>query len=133
MNKLLFLLSPIVIGSMMSTSFASGLRFGFTNPSFNGNGFNSAHFLALAESQQQHHESEPQLTAVEEFRNSLETQLLSSTIGEVIQGINDNSIDPGGSDFNAGNLDINVIPTGPDSYRITITDGVQSSFIDFGG
>jgi len=134
MKKTAFILTLLsLIPTIITSGSASGLRFSFTNPSFNNNAFTSAHLLALAESQKQHKKSEPQLSAVEEFSERLETQLLSNAVGEVVNAINDDSIPSEGSDFNAGELDINVIPLGDGAFRITVTDGIQSSFIDFGG
>ena len=100
MNKCL----PVCIAVSLAISnplSAQQLTFGFNNPSFGGNSFNSGHLLALADLQNQHTDDDnPQSTTGNSqsdlFVRQLQSRLLSSLssgLSEVITGA-----EPGDSD-----------------------------------
>lgn len=102
---------------------AGDIVFGFDNPSFGGNPFNSGHLLGLAEIQNRHEAPEELETTVPEgelFASQLRSRLLASLSQSLSTTITD--ADPGTSDtVTIGDQEI-FYERSLDSIRVVITN-----------
>lgn len=118
-----------------NTASASGLRFGFLNPSFGGNPFNASYMLSMADKQNQsqkvNNKEDP--ASVEGFKKQLQTQLLSTTAGKISKLVTDteNPLEEPVK-YAVDDLTIEIIPINPETgqYQIVISDGISNTVID---
>ena len=114
---------------------ASGVRFGFNNPSFGGSPFNASYFISMADKQNQNQKviNKEDPSSVSGFKKQLETQLLSTTAGKISKLVTDTT-DPLEQPvkYSVDDLTIEIIPINIQTgqYQIIITDGTSTTTID---
>ncbi len=106
---------------------ASDLTFQFTNPSFGGNPFNSAHLLAIANAQ--NNETDPnevdRSDPAQQFLRTLNSRLLSAVATQITDLIfGDDAQDSGTIRF--GDQEVSFV-RGVDSVTLTITNFADGS------
>jgi curli production assembly/transport component CsgF len=109
MRKFILLLT--ILG-VFTTSYAQNLVYKPVNPSFGGDTFNYSWLLNSAEVQNKFREPDNSTnqTALERFKNNLNSQLLNQVSASVFQKqFGDNGIVPGSYTF--GSLAVNIYPS----------------------
>jgi curli production assembly/transport component CsgF len=121
--KMLF---AFVVTSLFSgsTSLASELIHSPINPSFvGGNAFNGAYLLNSAAMQNEHKEKTIQQTPLEQFKESLQRNLLYAVTSKLTQEMyGEGGFAPGSYSYAGMNVDV---VGGTDGVTITITDTVN--------
>lgn len=116
-------------------AYASGMRFGFINPSFGGSPFNASFLTSMADKQNQNQKvtTKEDPNSIGAVKKQLESQLLSTTVGKISKLVTD-SDNPLSQDVtynvNGLTIDIIVINEATGQYQIIISDGTSSTTID---
>lgn len=122
------------IGCVQS-AYASGMRFGFLNPSFGGSPFNASYFTSMADKQNQNQKvtTKDDPNSIAAFKKQIESQLLSTTAGKISKLVTDTD-NPINKDVtysvNGLTIEIKVINPTTGQYQIIISDDSSSTTID---